>query len=93
LRAHETKNLRIGWPAFVAPIEFERATSYCPLYLAWRIVDEARDYFRTPIPEAFADKLARRAEAVFAHHPFWAHLRPSAGHAHNTSPRADANTS
>jgi hypothetical protein len=46
--------------------EFERATSYCPLYLAWRIVDEARDYFRTPIPEAFADQLARRAEAVFA---------------------------
>jgi hypothetical protein len=51
--------------------EFERATSYCPLYLAWRIVDEARDYFRTPIPEAFADKLARRVEAVFAHHPSW----------------------
>ena len=51
--------------------EFERATSYCPLYLAWRIVDEARDYFRTPIPEAFADKLAHRAEAVFARHLFW----------------------
>jgi hypothetical protein len=52
-----------------APVrEFERATSYCPLYLAWRILDEARDYFRTPIPEAFADKLARRAEAVFAKH-------------------------
>lgn len=51
--------------------DFERATSYCPLYLAWRIVDEARDYFRTPIPDAFADKLARRAEAVFAHQPFW----------------------
>ena len=51
--------------------EFERQTSYCPLYLAWRIVDEARDYFRTPIPEGFADKLARRAEAVFAHQPFW----------------------
>jgi hypothetical protein len=50
--------------------EFERQTSYCPLYLAWRILDEARDYFRTPIPEAFADKLAHRAEAVFAHHPF-----------------------
>jgi len=50
--------------------EFERQTSYCPLYLAWRIVDEARDYFRTDIPEAFADKLARRAEAVFAKHPF-----------------------
>jgi len=51
--------------------EFERATSYCPLYLAWRVVDEARDYFRTPIPEAFADKLDHRAEAVFAHQPFW----------------------
>jgi hypothetical protein len=41
------------------------------LYLACRIVDKARDYFRTPIPEAFADKLARRAEAVFAHHRSW----------------------
>jgi hypothetical protein len=62
--------------------EFERATSYCPLYLAWRIVGrsafakatarcKARDYFRTPIPEAFADNLAHRAEAVFAHHPSW----------------------
>ena len=30
--------------------DFERQTSYCPLYLAWRILDEARDYFRTPIP-------------------------------------------
>lgn len=27
--------------------EFERQTSYCPLYLVWRIVDEARDYFRS----------------------------------------------
>jgi hypothetical protein len=51
--------------------QFENDTSYCPLYLAWRVVDEARDYFRTPIPEAFADKLARRAQAVFAHQPFW----------------------
>jgi len=51
---------------------FEQKISYCPLYLAWRILDEARDYFRTPIPEAFADKLAHRAEVVFAHHPFWA---------------------
>jgi hypothetical protein len=48
--------------------EFERATSYCPLYLAWRIADEVSDYFRTPIPEVFADKLAHRAEAVFAKH-------------------------
>jgi hypothetical protein len=53
--------------------EFERATSYCPLYLAWRIVDEARDYFRTEIPESYARKLAQRAEAVFAKHPFWQH--------------------
>jgi hypothetical protein len=52
--------------------KFERATSYCPLYLAWRIVDEARDYFRTEIHESYARKLARRAEAVFAHHPSWA---------------------
>ena len=60
--------------------EFERQTSYCPLYLAWRILDEARDYFRTPIPEVFADKLARRAEAVFAHQPFWARkAAPRAG--------------
>ena len=51
--------------------EFEQKTSYCPLYLAWRILDEARDYFRTPIPETFADKLAHRAEAVFARHPSW----------------------
>jgi hypothetical protein len=62
-----------------APVtDFERATSYCPLYLAWRIVDEARDYFRTPIPEAFADKLAHRVEAVFAHQPFWQYKYQSA---------------
>jgi hypothetical protein len=68
--------------------EFERATSYCPLYLAWRIVDEARDYFRTPIPEAFADKLARRAKAVFARHPFWARkASPRAGSC-KAAPRA-----
>jgi hypothetical protein len=36
-----------------------------------RLHHEARDYFRTPIPEAFADKLAHRAEAVFARHRFW----------------------
>jgi hypothetical protein len=33
--------------------------------------DVGRDYFQTPISEAFADKLAHRAEAVFARHPFW----------------------
>jgi hypothetical protein len=67
----EGRGSRAGQAKRYEPVrEFERATSYCPLYLAWRILDEARDYFRTPIPEAFADKLARRAEAVFAHHPF-----------------------
>jgi hypothetical protein len=35
-------------------------------------VDEARNYFRTEIPESYVRKLARRAEAVFAHHPSWA---------------------
>jgi hypothetical protein len=55
-----------------APVTpFERQTSHCPLYVSWVVLDEARDYFRTPIPEAFADKLAHRAEAVFAGNPFW----------------------
>jgi len=75
--SHETKNLapacqKAEGRSLKAEVsQFEQKTSYCPLYLAWRILDEARDYFRTPIPEAFADKLAHRAEAVFAHHPFW----------------------
>lgn len=51
--------------------EFEHHTTYCALYLAWHVVDEARDYFRTAISEAFADKLARRAEIVFAKQPYW----------------------
>ncbi|MGA2750098.1 MAG: hypothetical protein ABSG59_15095 [Verrucomicrobiota bacterium] len=38
-----------------APVtDFERGTGYCPLYLARRILVEARDYFRTPIPEGYA---------------------------------------
>lgn len=51
--------------------EFEHHTSYCPLYLARHVIDEARDYFRQPIPEAFTHKLARRAEVVFAAQPYW----------------------
>jgi len=68
-----------------APVTpFERQTSHCPLYVAWLVLDEARDYFRTnsvPSPgsatlshlmgEGLADKLAQRAEMVFANHPFW----------------------
>src|ERR1019366_5236079 len=110
-----------------APVtSFERQTSHCPLYVAWLVLDEARDYFRTnwvPSPgsrkghlirpldtltrsrplarpsrafashipfaasqaaqvspsdaekadlmgEGLADKLAQRAERVFANHPF-----------------------
>src|ERR1035441_5601328 len=68
-----------------APVTpFERQTSHCPLYIAWLVLDEARDYFRTnwvpspgaatlsqPLGEGLADKLAQRAEMVFANHPFW----------------------
>src|ERR1035438_8429285 len=84
-----------------APVtRFERQTSHCPLYVAWVVLDEARDYFRTnlvPSPgsrkghlirpldtcspsdaekadlmgEGLADKLAQRAEMVFANQPFW----------------------
>jgi hypothetical protein len=86
-----------------APVTpFERQTSHCPLYIAWLVLDEARDYFRTnwvPSPrartrkahlirpadtfspsdaekadlmgEGLADKLAHRAEVVFAGNPFW----------------------
>ncbi len=50
---------------------FERETSLCPLHLAQRVLDEARDYFRAELPEAYAARLARRAEAVLARHPFW----------------------
>ena len=68
-----------------APVTpFERQTSHCPLYIAWLVLDEARDYFRTnlvpspgsaslsqPLGEGLADKLAHRAERVFAGNPFW----------------------
>jgi hypothetical protein len=81
-----------------APVTpFERQTSHCPLYIAWLVLDEARDYFRSNLVptrkkhlirpadtfspsdaekggllgEGLADKLAQRAERVFANHPFW----------------------
>jgi hypothetical protein len=55
-----------------APVTpFERQTSHCPLYVAWLVLDEARDYFRTEISENYAAELAHRAEMVFANHPFW----------------------
>ncbi len=55
-----------------APVTpFERQTSHCPTYLAWMVLDEARNYFRTNLPENYGGELARRAEAVFAKHLFW----------------------
>src|ERR1035438_6458747 len=55
-----------------APVTpFERQTSHCPLYIAWLVLDEARDYFRTEMPENYAAELAQRAEMVFANQPFW----------------------
>src|SRR5436190_6143893 len=56
---------------YVPVRNFERQTSHCPTYLAWRVLDEARDFLRAPIPECCANKLARRAEAVFKKHDFW----------------------
>lgn len=55
-----------------APIgNFERHTTWCPLYIAWQVLDEARDYFRTEFSERYAEQLAQRAERVFAVNPFW----------------------
>jgi hypothetical protein len=55
-----------------APVTpFERQTSHSPLYVAWVVLDEARDYFRTAISEDYATKFAHRAEMVFANHPSW----------------------
>jgi len=42
--------------------EFERQTSYCPLYLAWRILPSS--------PRLRRGRRLHR-EAVFARHPFW----------------------
>jgi hypothetical protein len=55
-----------------APIgNFERHTTWCPLYIAWQVLDEARDYFRTDFSERYAEQLAQRAERVFTVNPFW----------------------
>jgi len=56
---------------YVSVRNFERHTGTCPTYIAWRVLDEARDYLRAEIPKRCATKLARRAEAVFAKHDFW----------------------
>jgi hypothetical protein len=50
---------------------FEKATSYCPLYIADIIVHEVSCYFRVRLPDRLADALAERAARVFAHQPLW----------------------
>jgi hypothetical protein len=50
---------------------FEQQTGICPTYIAWIILDEARNYFRADMPEGYADELAGRAETVLACQPFW----------------------
>lgn len=56
---------------YVPVRNFERQTGTCPTYMAWRVLDEVRDYLREPVPEHFAQRLARRAEAVFKKHESW----------------------
>lgn len=56
---------------YVPVRNFERQTGSCPTYLAWRVLDEARDFLRETVPEHCAPRLARRAEAVFKKHEFW----------------------
>ena len=41
-----------------------------------------------PIPEAFADKLAHRAEVVFAHQPSWARKATPRARSRKATPRA-----
>ena len=57
---------RRTWRAAVSGLAHPRRSVFAMLRR-----DVGRDYFQTPISEAFADKLAHRAEAVFARHPFW----------------------
>lgn len=56
---------------YVPVRNFERQTGTCPTYIAWRVLDEARDYLRTPISESYTGRLARRTEAVYRAHPSW----------------------
>ena len=51
--------------------DFERETGLCPVYIAWQVLDEMRDYLRTDISGHYAYELALRAERVFARQPFW----------------------
>ena len=51
--------------------DFERKTSYCPLYVAVMVLDEASLYFRVRLPDSLADTLAERVARVFAHQPLW----------------------
>ena len=61
-----------------APVTpFERQTSHCPLYVAWLVVDEARDYFRTnrvPSPGTRKGHLIRPLDTLTRSRPL---ARPS----------------
>jgi len=46
---------------------FEKATGYCPLYIAINVTDEVENYFHVRLPDSFSDQLAEKAEKVFAH--------------------------
>jgi hypothetical protein len=53
----------------VGPVE--KVTGLCPLYLAFTVTDEVRQYCQADLPDGFSDQLAARAETVFAHNDFW----------------------
>jgi hypothetical protein len=56
---------------YVPVKNFERQTSYCPTYIAWIVIDEASHHLRAPIPDTYARRLARRAEALPVRNAFW----------------------
>jgi hypothetical protein len=60
----EVTRRRVCFPLFSIPAFSSRPPSPTGIGLPG-------DRSRLTIPEAFADKLAHRAEAVFARHPFW----------------------
>ena len=43
MKSRETKVEGRGRKIYLPVTDFERATSYCPLYLAWRILDRQID--------------------------------------------------
>jgi hypothetical protein len=50
---------------------FERQTGCCPLIMAALMLDQLKNYFWTELPEDMADKVAQKAEIVFAGNARW----------------------